>query len=120
MYYKMMLEDKVRVPPTRLGEKLDKVLLDVLQEHLEGSIDKELGIFIAVTRVEHVGEEATCPAMAACITMSSLRGSSFGSPCRKSSRALSWRPRTRGICEPWANRCHAACKPNLGRVNQFR
>ena len=56
MYYKMMLEDKVRVPPTRLGEKLEKVLLEVLQEQLEGSIDKELGIFIAVTKVEDVGD----------------------------------------------------------------
>ncbi|MFZ1898192.1 DNA-directed RNA polymerase [Methanoregula sp.] len=61
MYYKMMLEDKVRVPPTRLGEKLDKVLLDVLQDQLEGSIDKELGIFIAVTRVDHVGEGEIVP-----------------------------------------------------------
>ncbi|MGA2160728.1 MAG: DNA-directed RNA polymerase [Methanoregula sp.] len=61
MYYKMMLEDKVRVPPTRLGEKLEKVLLDVLQEQLEGSIDKELGIFIAVTKVEDVGEGEIVP-----------------------------------------------------------
>jgi len=61
MYYKMMLEDKVRVPPNRLGEKLEKVLLDVLQEQLEGSIDKELGIFIAVTRVEDVGEGEIVP-----------------------------------------------------------
>jgi DNA-directed RNA polymerase subunit E' len=40
MYHKLMLEDKVRVPPQRLGEKLEKVILDVLQEQLEGSIDK--------------------------------------------------------------------------------
>jgi DNA-directed RNA polymerase subunit E' len=61
MYYKMMLEDKVRVPPNRLGEKLEKVILDVLQEQLEGSIDKELGIFIAVTKVEDVGEGEIVP-----------------------------------------------------------
>ncbi|MDD1702464.1 MAG: DNA-directed RNA polymerase [Methanoregula sp.] len=61
MYYKMMLEDKVRVPPNRLGEKLERVLLEVLQEQLEGSIDKELGIFIAVTKVEDVGEGEIVP-----------------------------------------------------------
>jgi DNA-directed RNA polymerase subunit E' len=61
MYYKMLLEDKVRVPPQRLGEKIDRVILDVLQEHLEGSIDKELGIFICITRVQDVGEGEIVP-----------------------------------------------------------
>lgn len=61
MYHKMRLEDKVRVPPNRLGEKLEKVILDVLQEQLEGSIDKEIGIFICVTRVLDVGEGELVP-----------------------------------------------------------
>jgi len=61
MYHKLMLEDKVRVPPLRLGEKLEKVILDVLQEQLEGSIDKEIGIFICVTKVQDVGEGELVP-----------------------------------------------------------
>jgi len=61
MYHKLMLEDKVRVPPQRLGEKLEKVILDVLQEQLEGSIDKEIGVFICVTKVEDVGEGELVP-----------------------------------------------------------
>jgi DNA-directed RNA polymerase subunit E' len=61
MYHKLMLEDKVRVPPQRLGEKLEKVILEVLQEQLEGSIDKEIGIFICVTNVEDVGEGELVP-----------------------------------------------------------
>lgn len=61
MYHKLMLEDKVRVPPQRLGEKLEKVILDVLQEQLEGSIDKEIGIFICVTKVMDVGEGELVP-----------------------------------------------------------
>ncbi len=61
MYYRMKLEDKVRVPPHRLGEELSKVILDVLQEQLEGSIDKEIGIFIAVTKVEGIGEGELVP-----------------------------------------------------------
>jgi DNA-directed RNA polymerase subunit E' len=61
MYYRMKLADKVRVPPHRLGEDLKSVILDVLQEQLEGSIDKEIGIFIAVTRVLEVGEGEIVP-----------------------------------------------------------
>ena len=48
MYYKLKLNDKVRVPPERMGEDLNTVILDVLQEQFEGSVDKEMGIFIAV------------------------------------------------------------------------
>jgi DNA-directed RNA polymerase subunit E' len=55
MYYKMVLTDKVRVPPQRLGEELHSVVLNVLEEQLEGSIDKEIGIFIAVTKVLETG-----------------------------------------------------------------
>jgi DNA-directed RNA polymerase subunit E' len=51
----------VRVPPHRLGEALDKVILDVLQEQLEGSIDKEIGIFIGVTKVLTIGEGEIIP-----------------------------------------------------------
>ncbi|MEI6840507.1 MAG: DNA-directed RNA polymerase [Methanomicrobiales archaeon] len=61
MYYRMKLSDKVRVPPHRLGEALDKVILDVLQEQLEGSIDKEIGIFIGVTKVLNIGEGEIIP-----------------------------------------------------------
>lgn len=61
MYYNVRLEDKVRVPPNRLGEQLEKVILDVLQEQLEGSIDKEIGIFICVTKVTNVGEGELVP-----------------------------------------------------------
>jgi DNA-directed RNA polymerase subunit E' len=61
MYYRMKLADKVRVPPHRLGEDLKSVILDVLQEQLEGSIDKEIGIFIAVTKVLEVGEGEIVP-----------------------------------------------------------
>ena len=56
MYYKLKLNDKVRVPPEKMGDDLNTVILDELQEQFEGSIDKEMGIFIAVTGVDRVGE----------------------------------------------------------------
>ena len=61
MYYKLKLADKVRVPAHRLGEDLRIVLLDVLQEQLEGSIDKEIGIFIVVTSIDEIGEGEIIP-----------------------------------------------------------
>lgn len=61
MYFKVQLEDKVRVPPNRLGEDLEKVILDVLQEQLEGSIDKEIGVFICVIKVNEVGDGELVP-----------------------------------------------------------
>ncbi len=61
MYYRMRLSDKVRVPPHRLGEDLERVILDVLQEQFEGCIDKEIGVFIAVTRVLLIGEGEIIP-----------------------------------------------------------
>lgn len=57
----MKLADKVRVPPHRLGEELRKVILDVLQEQFEGSIDKEIGVFIGVTKVDQIGEGELVP-----------------------------------------------------------
>lgn len=61
MYYRVTLDDKVRVPPDRLGEDLETVILDVLQEQLEGSIDKEIGIFIAITAIKEIGEGELIP-----------------------------------------------------------
>jgi DNA-directed RNA polymerase subunit E' len=61
MYYKLKLADKVRVPAHRLGEDLRIVLLDVLQEQLEGSIDKEIGIFIVVTDIDEIGDGEIVP-----------------------------------------------------------
>jgi len=61
MYYKMKLEDKVRVPPLRLGDNIETVVMDVLQEQLEGTIDRNIGIFIAVTKILGIGEGDIIP-----------------------------------------------------------
>ena len=73
MYYKIQLMDKVRVPPHRLGEALGKVILDVLQEQAEGSIDKEIGIFIAIPKVLTIGEGELFRGMVLSITMSNSK-----------------------------------------------
>ncbi|OKY78223.1 MAG: DNA-directed RNA polymerase subunit E'/Rpb7 [Candidatus Methanohalarchaeum thermophilum] len=61
MYRKLKLIDTVRVPPKRLDEDVDKVVKEMLEEKLEGRIDRELGMFIAVTDVKEVQEGKIVP-----------------------------------------------------------
>lgn len=56
MYMKTTLVDTVRVPPERLGDVLEEVILDSLQDSLEGRIDKTLGAIVAVTDIVEIGE----------------------------------------------------------------
>ncbi len=121
MYYRMKLSDKVRVPPHRLGEALDKVILDVLQEQLEGSIDKEIGIFIGVTKVLTIGEGEIIPGDGAVFYDVVFEaygppvitpGGHGGTCCRDH--------QFRGICKPRTYRCDAPCQPDIRRIYQFR
>lgn len=51
MYIKIRAVDVVRVPPGRLGDDLQVVVTEVLQEKLEGRMDKKVGMFIAILEV---------------------------------------------------------------------
>lgn len=51
MYVKIRAVDVVRVPPGRLGDDLQVVVTEVLQEKLEGRMDKKIGMFIAILEV---------------------------------------------------------------------
>jgi DNA-directed RNA polymerase subunit E' len=56
MYTQVRAVDVVRVPPTRLGEDLQNVVKEMLQEKLEGRMDKMIGIFIAILDVVDIKE----------------------------------------------------------------
>lgn len=56
MYKKTRLLDTVRVPPERLDDVSDDVILELLQDKLEGRCDEDLGWVVAVTEVHDVGE----------------------------------------------------------------
>lgn len=56
MYQITTLQEKVRVPPDRFGEDLKKTVRALLREQYEGQLSKELGLVVAVTDVEQVGE----------------------------------------------------------------
>ena len=56
MYVKIRAIDVVRVPPERLGDDLDMVVKEMLQDKLEGRLDKKAGMFIAVLDVVDIKE----------------------------------------------------------------
>jgi len=56
MYSVVKVKEKVRVPPKLLGEKLEKAVLDIVQESYEGLVDEDSGLVIAVTKANNIGE----------------------------------------------------------------
>lgn len=54
MYLKTRLVDTVRVPPERLGDPMKDVIEEILQDKLEGRIDKKLGAIVAIIDVVDV------------------------------------------------------------------
>jgi DNA-directed RNA polymerase subunit E' len=56
MYARMRVRDTVRVPPTRLGEDLNKVINDLLWEQFEGKLDREYGMIVGIESIDEIGE----------------------------------------------------------------
>ncbi|MFP4633312.1 MAG: DNA-directed RNA polymerase [Halobacteriota archaeon] len=56
MYKRATLVDTVRVPPERLDDVSEDVILELLQDKLEGRCDEDLGWIVAVTEVHDIGE----------------------------------------------------------------
>ncbi|MCK4475689.1 MAG: DNA-directed RNA polymerase [Methanophagales archaeon] len=56
MYIKIRAVDVVRVPPRRLGDDLQLTVKEILQEKLEGRMDKKIGMFIAIQDVVDIKE----------------------------------------------------------------
>jgi len=56
MYIKIRAVDVVRVPPERLGDDLQLTVKEMLQERLEGRMDKKIGMFIAIQDIADIKE----------------------------------------------------------------
>jgi len=56
MYLKIRAVDVVRVPPERLGHDLQVVVKEMLQEKLEGRMDKKIGMVIVILDVVDIKE----------------------------------------------------------------
>ncbi|MEM0352943.1 MAG: DNA-directed RNA polymerase [Archaeoglobaceae archaeon] len=56
MYARIKLRDTVRVPPSKIGEDLEKTIEYLLWEQFESRLDKEYGIIIGIESIEEIGE----------------------------------------------------------------
>jgi DNA-directed RNA polymerase subunit E' len=61
MFYIYTIRDSVAVPPSKLGGELKEAVLSQLREDLEGRVDEDMGILVAVTSVKEVGDAVIIP-----------------------------------------------------------
>lgn len=56
MYYKVKIEDTIRILPDRFGEDLNEVVKQIVQETFEGTIRKNHGIIVVADNIEPIGD----------------------------------------------------------------
>lgn len=61
MFKLVVVEDEVRVHPKYFNLKLEEALIKSLREEVEGKIEPNIGVFLAVTKVLNVGEGKILP-----------------------------------------------------------
>lgn len=61
MFYRVEVNDHVRVPPGFMGEHVKEAVLKAVRQKFEGRIDPALGVVIDVTEVKEVGEGKVIP-----------------------------------------------------------
>lgn len=61
MYKIFDISDKIRVSPDKFGMNLEDAVKASLEEKLEGSIDKNLGVILSVMSIGEIGEGTIIP-----------------------------------------------------------
>ncbi len=61
MYYRITVEDHIRVPPNMFGEDLQAAIIAQIKEKYDGYISKQLGIVVGIEGVESIGEGVIIP-----------------------------------------------------------
>lgn len=56
MYYRVRIEDTVRIPPNKFGDDLDKVVTDLVQKTFEGTMKKQYGVIVVADNIESLGD----------------------------------------------------------------
>ncbi|MCS7105804.1 MAG: DNA-directed RNA polymerase [Candidatus Aenigmarchaeota archaeon] len=56
MYKIFTVEERIRVPPTKLGFKVKEAVKEAIAEQLEGTLDPRLGMILSVVSVDEIGE----------------------------------------------------------------
>jgi len=61
MFYRIHVEDHVRVPPTSFKLPRDEAIIEMLEKQFEGYISKDLGIVISISKLLDVQEGVIIP-----------------------------------------------------------
>ncbi len=61
MYKLLTVRDNIRIPPSRFGEEIEKVSLEILREAYEGTMTADLGFIVAVIKVLELGPGRIIP-----------------------------------------------------------
>lgn len=61
MYTIVKIKETVRVPPKEFGSNLKQSILKIAQEEFEGLVDEDVGVIIAVTDAEKIGDGKIVP-----------------------------------------------------------
>ena len=55
MYYRVRIEDTIRIPPNKFSEDLNKVVTNIVQTTFEGTMRKNHGVIVVVDNIEPIG-----------------------------------------------------------------
>jgi DNA-directed RNA polymerase subunit E' len=61
MFKLLTVKDEIRVPPVKFDLELNQAVKESLQEQIEGKLNPDIGVFLAVTEVLSVGEGKIIP-----------------------------------------------------------
>ncbi|NIO19420.1 MAG: DNA-directed RNA polymerase [Candidatus Aenigmarchaeota archaeon] len=56
MYKILEVSERIRVPPDKFSLNLEDAVKSSLEEKLEGSIDKNIGVILAILSIDNIGE----------------------------------------------------------------
>lgn len=86
MYQIVTVENEVRVPPVKFGMELNEALKSSIAEKMEGRLDAQIGVVLAVVDIDEVGEGKIVPGDGAVYYPAKFK-------------LLSWMPREHEIVE---------------------
>jgi len=61
VFKKYSIEDTFKIDPTHFGSEIEEIARDVLQAKYEGTIDKDLGLIVAVFNIRNIGDGIVYP-----------------------------------------------------------
>jgi len=56
MYYKVRVEDTIRIPPNKFSEDLNETITSIVQKTFEGQMRKNYGVIVVADSIQPVGD----------------------------------------------------------------